>query len=226
MFTDPEGDSCFSIYQISWVKLKKATFGKLKRSLSRNFVYNLQTFRGFCQVHFTILLQIQNENNFLSTSKQWQAKVRRFLGICSHDCFIYLTNFVFRKCLERKRHLGFGRKTVNGQGYSMLREPIKTRKNCYSLSDLVNTKLGYIYTLTDCFSCRQEKLSSIVRTHVHKAPKSGKETFPICGDPFSTSAPLQLRCVTEIGPKSAFLCVNRSAIWYGFRASAKSIHLE
>ena len=23
LFTDPEGDSCFSIYQISWIKLKK-----------------------------------------------------------------------------------------------------------------------------------------------------------------------------------------------------------
>ena len=48
----PEGDSCFSIYQISWIKMKKVTFCKLKTSLSRNFVYNLQTFRGFCQVHF------------------------------------------------------------------------------------------------------------------------------------------------------------------------------
>ena len=37
-------------------------------------------------------------------------------------------------------------KTVNIQGYSELREPIKTRKNCYPLiwSDLVNTKLYYI----------------------------------------------------------------------------------
>ena len=52
LFTDPEGDSCFSIYQISWIKLKKVIFCKLKTSLSRNFVYNLQTFRGFCQVHF------------------------------------------------------------------------------------------------------------------------------------------------------------------------------
>ena len=52
LFTDPEGDSCFSIYQISWIKMKKVTFCKLKTSLSRNFVYNLQTFRGFCQVHF------------------------------------------------------------------------------------------------------------------------------------------------------------------------------
>ena len=49
---------------------KKVTFCKLKMSLSRNFVYNLQSFRGFCQVHFTILLQIQHENNFLPTSKE------------------------------------------------------------------------------------------------------------------------------------------------------------
>ena len=32
--------------------MKKVTFCKLKTSLSRNFVYNLKTFRGFCQVHF------------------------------------------------------------------------------------------------------------------------------------------------------------------------------
>ena len=30
LLTDPEGDSCFSIYQISWIKLKKVTFCKLK----------------------------------------------------------------------------------------------------------------------------------------------------------------------------------------------------
>ena len=52
LFTDPEGDSCFSIYQISWIKMKKVTFCKLKTSLSKNFVYNLQTFRRFFQVHF------------------------------------------------------------------------------------------------------------------------------------------------------------------------------
>ena len=26
LFTDPEGDSCFSIYQISWIKMKKSNF--------------------------------------------------------------------------------------------------------------------------------------------------------------------------------------------------------
>ena len=51
--TDPERDSCFSIYQISWMNMKKVTFCKLKTSLSRDFVHNLQTFRGsFCQLHF------------------------------------------------------------------------------------------------------------------------------------------------------------------------------
>ena len=53
LFTDPEGDSCFSIYQISWIKVKKiSNFCKLKTSLSRNFVYILKTFGEFCQVHF------------------------------------------------------------------------------------------------------------------------------------------------------------------------------
>ena len=83
------GDSCFSIYQISWIKLKKVTFCKLKKSLSRNFVYNLQTFREFCQVHFTILLQIQFENNFPPTSEHWQAKFVAFLVfVCTTASFI------------------------------------------------------------------------------------------------------------------------------------------
>ena len=30
LFTDPEGDSCFSIYQISWIKMKKKNFFKIK----------------------------------------------------------------------------------------------------------------------------------------------------------------------------------------------------
>ena len=130
LLTDPEGDSCFSIYQISWIKLKKVTFCQVKTSVSRSFVFNFQTLRGFCQVHFTVLLKIQHINNILPTSEHRQAKVRRFLDICLYDCFIY---FVFRKCLETRRHLGSGRKTVNSQGYSELREPNKTRENCSSL---------------------------------------------------------------------------------------------
>ena len=122
LFTDPEGDSCFNIYQISWIKMKK---------VSRNFVYNLQTFRGLYQVRFTILLQIQHANNFLPTSKHRQAKVCRFLGVCLYEWFIYRSNFVFRKFHEARRHLGSGPKIVNSQGYSELRKPIKTREKCH-----------------------------------------------------------------------------------------------
>ena len=43
LFTDPGGDSSFSTYQISWIKVKKVTFCKLKTSLSGNFDYNLRT---------------------------------------------------------------------------------------------------------------------------------------------------------------------------------------
>ena len=50
--------------------MKKVTFGKLETSLSRNFVYNLQTFRGFFQVHFYDFVQIQHENYFLLSIKQ------------------------------------------------------------------------------------------------------------------------------------------------------------
>ena len=58
LFTDPDGDSCFSAYQISWIKMKKITLCKLKTSLSRSFVYNIYkvTFRGFCQVILTTLV--------------------------------------------------------------------------------------------------------------------------------------------------------------------------
>ena len=118
LFTDSEGDSCFGIYQ-------KITFCKLKTSLSRKFTI-YKHFGDFVKRIFTILLQIKHENNFLPTSKHRQA-----LGICLYDCFIYSSNFVFRKCSEATRHLGFGRKTVNSQGYSELREPIKTREKCY-----------------------------------------------------------------------------------------------
>ena len=41
---------------------------------------------------FLILLQIQQENNFLPTSKHPQGKVRRFLGIFLYDYFIYRSN--------------------------------------------------------------------------------------------------------------------------------------
>ena len=89
-------------------------------------MFQLTSFLGS---FFMILLQIQQENNFLPTSTHLQAKVHRFLGICLYDCSIYSSN----ECLATSCHLGFGRKTVNSQGYFELRETIKTRENCNSL---------------------------------------------------------------------------------------------
>ena len=40
--TDPEGDSCFSIYQISWIKMKKSNFFvNLKRHLEGSFFFTI-----------------------------------------------------------------------------------------------------------------------------------------------------------------------------------------
>ena len=99
-------------------------------------------FGDFVKCIFTILLQIQHGNNFLTISKHQEAQASRFLGICLYDCFIYRLYFVFRKCLDARRYLSSGRKTVNSQGYSELREPIKTRKKVL-FTDLVNTNERY-----------------------------------------------------------------------------------
>ena len=131
LFTDPEGDSCFSIYQISWIKLKKSNVWKSKTSLSRNFVYNVQTFRGFFSTaSLRFCRKFSMKIIFYLPVNTDKPKVVAF---CLYDCFIYRSNFVFRKCLGKRRHLDFGRKTVNSQGYSELREPNETSENCYSL---------------------------------------------------------------------------------------------
>ena len=52
-------------------------------SWGRKFVYNLQTFWGFFQVHFyDFVANIIQHENFLPTSQHRQAKVRCSLGIC------------------------------------------------------------------------------------------------------------------------------------------------
>ena len=89
LFVDSEGESCLSSYQISWMKVKKVTFCQLKTSLSRNFVYHLQTFRDIVKSIFTILLQIRHGNNFPPTRKRRQAKVVNFLVfVCTTPSFI------------------------------------------------------------------------------------------------------------------------------------------
>ena len=61
-------------------------------SLSRNLIYNLQTFRGFRQVHFYDFVANSAWSNFLPASKHQQTKVHCFVGICLYDCFIHLSS--------------------------------------------------------------------------------------------------------------------------------------
>ena len=134
LFTDPEGDSFFSIYQISWIKLKKkVTFCKLKRHVVGTLFTIYKHFGDFVKCILRFCCKFSMKIISYLTSEHRGAKVRRSLGICLYECFIYRTNFVFRKCLETRHHLGSGCKTVNSQGYSVLREPIKTREKYHSL---------------------------------------------------------------------------------------------
>ena len=59
--TDPEGDSCFSIYQINWIKIKKELFVHRRRHFVRVCLrtFQLTVFRG--SFFLTILLQIQRK---------------------------------------------------------------------------------------------------------------------------------------------------------------------
>ena len=142
LFTDPERNSCFSIYQISWIKMKKATFCKLQTSLSRNFLYKHKHFGDFFGCIFTILLQIQHENNFQTTTRHWQTKVTHFLGICLYNCFTYRSNFKIQKCFEARSHLGSGHKAVNYQGNFQV---TGANQNMWKVlfTDWVNTNNAY-----------------------------------------------------------------------------------
>ena len=94
-------------------------------------------FGDFVKCIFTLLLQIQHENNFLPTTKHRQDRVRRFPGICLYDCFIYRLNFVFQKCLERRRHLDSGRQSEKPRILRVTGAKDNARKLLFS--DLVNT---------------------------------------------------------------------------------------
>ena len=125
-----------------------------------------------------ILLQIQHENNFVPTSEHRQAKVRRFLGICLYDCFIYRTNFVFlnetpsclRSCRvtranQNARKLPFT-DLVNTNWYTAISRKV-VRKNVHMTDPKCN--MGYDqYTVPDtvavkpvAFSFSNRKFSSM-----------------------------------------------------------------
>ena len=96
LFTAPEGKSCFSIYQISWIKMKKVTSGKLKAPLSRNFVYNLQTFRtDFVKCIFTILVPENTDKPkfvaflvFVCMTASFIAQISSFENVSKRDAIL------------------------------------------------------------------------------------------------------------------------------------------
>ena len=126
LWTNPEGDNCFSIYQISWRKIKKELFVKKDVTLLEFVFVSIDSVSGIIFYDFVANWQ--------------QAKFCHFLGICWRSCFIYRYNFIFRNCRETRSYFESCPKTVNIQGYSELRKPIRTRENFYPLPDLVKTK--------------------------------------------------------------------------------------
>ena len=69
---------------------------------------------------------------YLSVNTDKPKLVAFLVFLCTTASFIAQ----YRKCLETRRHLGSGRKTVNSE----LREPIKTRSRKLLFTDLVNIK--------------------------------------------------------------------------------------
>ena len=85
-FTDPDRAIFvqFSIYQISWIKMKKVTFCKLKTIFTIH-----KHLRYFFKCIFTLLLQIQHENNFYLPVNTDKLKLFAFLVfVCAIDSFI------------------------------------------------------------------------------------------------------------------------------------------
>ena len=120
LWTNPEGDNCFSIYQISCRKIKKELFVKKDVTLLQFVFVSIDSVSGITFYDFVANWQ--------------QAKFCHFLGICWRSCFIYRYNFIFRNCRETRSYFESCPKTVNIQGYSELRKPIRTRENFYPLS--------------------------------------------------------------------------------------------
>ena len=96
------------------------------------------------------LLQTQHENNFLPTSKHWQANVRCFLCICMYmylwavlyDCFIYCSNFIFPKMYGNETPSGL---LSHNSEWPRIFRFTGANQNVPKLifTDLVNTNTGY-----------------------------------------------------------------------------------
>ena len=98
-------------------------------SLSRKFVYNLHRFRVFLRAFLRICSKLNMEIIFYRSVNTDKPKFVAFLVfVCTTASFIAQIssseNFLKGDAISL---------LVNSQGYSELLEPIKTRRNCYSL---------------------------------------------------------------------------------------------
>ena len=57
LFTDPEGNSYFSIYQISWIKMKKSNFLQIK-----NVTWSTEFLRFCCKFSMKIIFHLPVKN--------------------------------------------------------------------------------------------------------------------------------------------------------------------
>ena len=129
LWTDPEGDSCFTIYQISWIKLKKELFvNKRRHSVRVCLRFNWQCFGD----HFLLFCCKFSGKFFFYWPVNTDKPNFVFIFVGAADSFT-AKNFISQNCRETRRHFESHPKTVNIQGYSELREPIRTRENCYPL---------------------------------------------------------------------------------------------
>ena len=94
LFTDPEGDSFFSIYQISWIKLKKkVTFCKLKRHVVGTLFTIYKHFGNFVKCILRFCCKFSMKIIFYLTSEHREATEKpKFVAflvfVCTNASFI------------------------------------------------------------------------------------------------------------------------------------------
>ena len=141
LWTDPEGDSCFSIYQIRWIKIKKELFvNKTRHSFRVCLRFNWQCFRDhllwvcckFSERIFFYQTLTPNKPNFVfflvfvSTAASFTAKISSFETVANEKPF-----WIPYQTSEYPRIFG-----VTG-----------ANQNVQKLlsTDLVNTNMGYFF---------------------------------------------------------------------------------
>ena len=110
LFTDPEGDSCFSIYQISWIEMKKKYLLYIKNiTNSRNFI-NITNIAGILSsaflrscYKFSIMMTIifylpansDKNNNNNNNNNNYDLEVAHPQGGSSSTLFLFLIELEF-----------------------------------------------------------------------------------------------------------------------------------